>query len=169
MKDSTSRSIVRTLRPLFAATLICWAFGAQALMIENYNGLESDASMVSIPNSDNGTMTVKECNNCERIQLKTNAATTAYVVRDNSGKTATLSRQDFAAQLQLIDNRTALVAVFYEIATNTVTQVRLTSDVPLSSSGKSSGSSNDQPADTKPGNGQPDNNQPASRTGGFSR
>jgi hypothetical protein len=169
MKDLTKFKIARTARPLLAAALICWSFAAQALMIENFNGIELEASMMSMPSSDSGTMTVRECNECDRIRLNTDAIT-EYVVRDASGNVVVMSRQDFASQLQLIDNSDALVTVFYEIATNTVTEVRLSSKVSLGAPANNAGGrngGNGQSNDNQSGNGQSGNTRPANRTGGF--
>ena len=123
-----------------------------------------------MPSSYNGALTIKECSDCERRALKTNAAITQYVVRDKSGNSATLSRQDFAAELLRIGNSDALVVVFYALDTQTVTEARLTSNVALDAPVTSTQGGSGQNAGSRPDNGQSESNRPAaSLTGGFSR
>jgi|GEM_PF-2059653 len=169
MKDTTIKHLAQGLKLLAGTAVLTWSMAAQALLIETHGGLELEVSMVSMPSSDNGVLSITECSDCKRQVLKTSADTTRYVVRDKSGKTDQFSRQDFAAELRRIDNRDAMLVVFYKLDNQTVTEVLLMSNVLLDSPINNTQDSPGQNASDQSGNGQSENIRPAGRSGGFSR
>ena len=100
---------------------------AQATLIETHEGLELDAAMITLPSSENGSLTVQQCDECDRLRLKTSPDTTNFVIRDESGNSEVISLAGFAKEMRLIDNRDAMVMVFYRIDTQTVTEAQLIS------------------------------------------
>ena len=64
---------------------------AQATLIETHEGLELDAAMITLPSSENGSLTVQQCDECDRLRLKTSPDTTNFVIRDESGNSEVIS------------------------------------------------------------------------------
>ena len=129
---NTSKTFKRAIAAFMLITGLCGlSVTAQATLIETHEGLELDAAMITLPSGENGSLTVKQCDECDRLRLKTSADTTNFVIRDQSGNSETVSLADFAKAMRLIDNRDAMVMVFYQIDTQTVTEARLISQKPV--------------------------------------
>lgn len=130
--NKTSKKFKRSIAAfMLIAGLSGLSVTAQATLIETHEGLELDAAMITLPSSENGSLTVKQCDECDRLRLKTSADTTNFVIRDKSGNSEIISLADFARAMRLIDNRDAMVMVFYQIDTQTVTEARLISQKPV--------------------------------------
>ncbi len=121
---------------LMLSLLSVFALSAQATLIETHGGLELEASMVTLPSNSSGSISIRECDDCDRITLKTNEATTRFVIRNSDGSTDTVSLKQFAAEMRMIDNRDAMVLVFYKLDTQTVTEANLISKSGSGKTGK---------------------------------
>ncbi len=130
--NTTSISTIRRLIQLAGtAILAVWSLNASALLIETHRGLELEATAVNLPATDNGSLNVKECSDCQRLSLSVSDAETRYVVRDDAGRDEVMTRQLFDKELRKIDNRSAMVLVFYRLDSNVVTEIRLMANAPV--------------------------------------
>ena len=130
------KNTIKTLKRIAAAfaliAVLCgFSITAQATLIETHEGLELTAAMITLPSSENGSLTVKQCDECDRLKLKTSTDITNFIIRDESGNSETVSLAGFAKEMRLIDNRDAMVMVFYRIDTQSVTEARLMSQKPV--------------------------------------
>jgi len=131
---NTSKTFKRAIAAFMLITGLCGLpLTAQAILIETHEGLELDASMITLPSSENGSLTVKTGNKGGPLRLKTSIDTTTFVIRDEAGNRELVSLVDFAKAMRLIDNRNAMVMVFYRIDSQTVTEALLISQKPLAS------------------------------------
>ncbi len=109
-----------------AALLLALVTGQAAARTENLeNAYESTIGGVSLPAGLGGTLQVRECDRCKPVSLRV-AATTRYFVGTPASPPVALAEFRKATA----DPRHArnLLTVFYDLKTNTVTRVVLSTN-----------------------------------------
>lgn len=81
---------------------------------------EADLSDLRLPGSENGTLTFRQCSDCDSQTLRVSAKT-RYLINDRDFALA-----DFKAQLKLIRNRKYhSVAVLHHLESNTIEAIKV--------------------------------------------
>jgi len=86
-------------------------------------GLELKVSEISMPPTQSSSMSVKPCDECDRLTLQVKESTT-YIIK-NAGGNQAVSLSAFKSAMLKIGAAESQVLVFYIPDTNVVTEMRL--------------------------------------------
>ena len=106
-----------TIFAALAGLVLAGAAHAQHVLESVEQAIESEPGLVMLPSAGIGSLTAKECGECQDIQLTMNATATLLVNDEPVGFA------DF--QDAVIRNRNARLLVLYRIEDRQVTQLRL--------------------------------------------
>lgn len=109
------------LRTLFATVTVAALLSAPAYAALDQSGdtLEVDLNQVTLPSYDGGRVTVRQCEDCEPVNLAVTTATTFKI----GFRGEHLSLAKFREAVFARDTRNVLLYVSYEFATQAVTSI----------------------------------------------